>query len=325
MDTQLKTGFVVQPRLQFDDLRDDMMYQLFMKKANYIESSDCKIGELITSITALSKGTGWGYGVVRGIITRLEDSGLITVETLSQKRGIKITIVNYSHFQSLKNYEKNNKENNKPRTNQEQRGNKEDNKGEKLCKSSVPKGTEQQISCDNKEKNNQITNQEQTNDKENRNTITAYITSFNSINNRTLKHYVDSADVKSFNLTSTNDITIFVDFALRNNVFPTGTSRKILINYFDCIRMTRQTCNISAKLLANLIDKLTKYTANQINYALWTHFEKHDDKRENYTLGILRGTDEHQARQGLIKLRNSYGGVVTDASNKAVGEYDYGF
>lgn len=328
MENNIQTsGFVIQPRLQFESLKDKMLYQHFIDEANYVDAGDCKIGQLITSLSSIEKETGWSYGVVRGIIGRLVDAGLITVQTRSQKRGITVTIVGYSRFQSLKNYEKINKENNNPKTKGEQRENKEDNKEDDSAKSVVPTDERGSEMPTNKENNNPITKEEQTDNKEIHNAITAFITSLNSINsNVTLKEYLASAKVKSMNLTSTDDIEIFVDFALRTNSFPEGTSRKILITYFDSIRLTRSTCNISANLLANLIEKMSKYSANQINYALWMHCEKHDDKRETYTLGILRNTKEPEARRGLMLLKNKNGGesIAANQSNSEQ-KYDYGF
>lgn len=113
------------------------------------------------------------------------------------------------------------------------------------------------------------------------------------------------------NLKSVEEIKVFVD--LKINDLPQGVSRKILISYFDCIRLTRRTCSVSSNILINLIDKMNKYSVDQLNYALWTHFEKHDDKKENYTLGILRGTDVHEAKRGLMKLKNK--GVASFAKS----------
>lgn len=228
MESSIQTsGFVIQPRLQFDNLKDKMLYQHFIDAANYIESSDCRIGQLITSVSSIEKETGWSYGTVRGILGRLEDAGLITVATRSQKRGITVTIVDYSRFQTLKNYEKINKEDNNPVTKRKQSNNKEDNKEDDSTKPVVPTDERGSEMPDNKENHNPVTNQEQSNNKENRNAITAFITSLNSINsNITLKQYVDQANVKNINLSSAEDIETFVDFALRTNAFPDGTSKK---------------------------------------------------------------------------------------------------
>ena len=115
------------------------------------------------------------------------------------------------------------------------------------------------------------------------------------------------------NLKSTEEVEAFVD--LKINVLPSGVSKKILIKYIDCIRLTRSTCRISENLVTNLLDKFTKYSVDQLNYAMWTHFDKHDDKNEKYTLGILRNTDDPEAKRGLLKLKNGSGGAE-DATNQ---------
>lgn len=309
------SGFMVQPRLQFRNNKDKMLYRFLFDEANYVPTESCEIGQHITSVTSLQEDTGWSYGVVRGILKRLEDDGYITVETRSQKRGIKVTITDYTYFQNLENYKKANKENNKPLTKRKQTINKEE-KPENPCESKVKPLTENVI-------NKEETKEEQTDNKEIHNAITAFITSINNNNiNKTLKEYISDAPVKNKNLSTADEIETFVDFALRTNSLPTGVSKKILISYFDCIRLTRQTCTISANILANLIDKMSKYSVDQLHYALWTHYEKHDDKPEKYTLGILRNTDIHEAKRGLMKLKNK--GVATYAKHSsypaAVGE-----
>lgn len=115
------------------------------------------------------------------------------------------------------------------------------------------------------------------------------------------------------NLKSTEEVEAFVD--LKINVLPSGVSKKILIKYIDCIRLTRSTCRISENLVTNLLDKFSKYSVDQLNYAMWTHFDKHDDKSEKYTLGILRNTDDPEAKRGLLKLKNGSGGAE-DATNQ---------
>lgn len=318
------SGFVIQPRLPFKNVKDKMLYQRFIDEANYLETNECKIGQLITSITALENEIGWSYGVIRGVLGRLENEGYINIETRSQKRGIKVTIIGYSRFQSLENYKKTNKENNNQETKEEQNDNKENNKQVEHQTPYVPTEKSESEMTDNKENYNQKTNGEQTDNKENRNTITAFITSLNNNNiNKTLKEYIADANVKSMNLISTEDIETFVDFALRTNALPIGTSKKIVIAYLDCIRLTRSTCNISAKLLTNFIEKLSKYTVNQIHYALWKHVQQHDDKKEAYTLGILRNTKDHEAIRGLMILKNKKGAdlhAFDQTIHTAVGE-----
>lgn len=325
------TGFVIQPRLQFKNTKDKMIYQYLVEEANYIASARCEIGQAIIILTNLSKEIGWSRDVIKSSLNRLQDLNYIEMETLPQKRGMLITISHYKDLQTLTFYqkEKAKKEPKNPhekpheKSQEEARGNPQENESCNPCESKEEDMSEKT----NPQENTHEKSQEKPNEKPH--TITAFITSLNSINNnKTLKDYLESAKVKSMNLTSTDDIETFVDFALKINSFPEGTSRKILIAYFDCIRLTRQTCNISAKLLANFIEKLSKYSANQINYVLWKHCEQHDDKKEQYTLGILRNVKEPEARRGLIKLKNQKGGeqVATSIeSNEELKKYDFGF
>ncbi|MFC5587580.1 hypothetical protein ACFPRA_01485 [Sporosarcina soli] len=315
------SGFVIQPRLQFESLRDQMIYQYLMGKANYKKLESISIGQTIIILSELEKETGWTRRMIKLSLDRLVDHGHIQQETLTQKRGILITVVNYEDYQKLDSYKKKNQknvqENEHPMNNQSTSDEHEDvqeSEAETPCDSKDEDVSENQdVQGDEHPMNNQSTSNVQEN--EQLISITAFITSLNSINsNKTLKQYVDQANVKNMNLSSTEDIETFVDFALRTNSFPDGTSKKILINYFDTIRLTRSTCRISAKVLAGVIEKMGKYSANQINYALWTHCEKHDDKREAYTLGILRQTKEPEARRGLMLLKNKNGGVEDAAA-----------
>lgn len=324
MENNIQTsGFVIQPRLQFESLREQMIYQYLMSRATYTEVGSIKIGQTIIKLTELEKETAWTRRMIKFSLDKLAEQDYIQQETLTQKRGILITIVNYEDYQKLDSYKKKNRKN----------VHEDEHPMNKRCTSGVQEdvqGNEAEIPCDSKgedvSENHNVQGDEHpmdkqctSNEQENEQliSITAFITSLNSINsNITLKEYLASAKVKSMNLTSTDDIEIFVDFALRTNSFPEGTSRKILITYFDSIRLTRATCNISASVLAKLIEKMAKYSVNQINYALWMHCEKHDDKRESYTLGILRNTKEPEARRGLLLLKNKNGGESI-AANKS--------
>lgn len=74
--------------------------------ANFAESNECTRGECVTSITQLSKDTGWAYGVVRGILNRLEEENLISISTRKQKRGIVVKVCEYDQLQSIGSYRK---------------------------------------------------------------------------------------------------------------------------------------------------------------------------------------------------------------------------
>lgn len=311
------SGFVIQPRLKFQNLRDKMIYQFLIEDVNYIPSERCKTGQTIITLSDLSKEIGWSRDIIRGCLDRLEKLNYITAKTLPQKRGMLITVRHYKDFQSLATYKDRDKKEAKiPQENPQEEP--QEN----------PHEDETQTPCGSKEedmsKNTNPQEKSQEKSHENPHTITAFINSINNIN-KTLKEYITEAPVKNKNLTTTEDTEIFVDFASRTNAIPSGVNHKLLVSYFDCIRLTRQTCTISASILVNFIEKLQKYSANQINYAIWNHIENHDDKKEQYTLGILRNTKEPEARRGLMKLKNSRGGQSFESNKASSGEYDYGF
>lgn len=299
-----------------------MLYQLFVDLANFKDDNLCKRGQLITSSLRLSNETGWSRGEIRSSIKRLEYDGFIKSEPFKKNKGLIITIINYDDFQKLGNY--NQKINQLDNQQENQHDSQQDNQqviSSNPCDSKEESSLENNITQHNNQQENQHDNQLKNH------TITTYINSIinNNINiNKTLKEYIVEAPVKNKNLSSTEDIETFVDFAFRTNALPTGISRKILISYFDCIRLTRQTCTISVNILVNFIEKIQKYSVNQIHYALWKHVEQHDDKKESYTLGILRNTNEYEARRGLIKLKNK-GGVSDAPHQPSDAKYEYGF
>jgi hypothetical protein len=311
------SGFVIQPRLQFRNRRDKMIYQLIMEEANYITSDRCEVGQTIVVLTKLSKELGWTRDLVKGSLDRLQKDGYINLKTQHQKKGILVTICNYRELQSLKHYKaieeaKNPHENPQEvpqeKPHEDDSSNAWESKGESMTQNGIPhenpQGDPHEIP----------------------HTITAFINSINNIN-KTLKEYIVDAPVKNKNLSSTEEIKTFVDFASQTNALPQGMNLKILVSYFDCIRLTRSTCTISANILVKFIEKIHKYSANQIHYAMWKHVEQHDDKKESYTLGILRNTNEHEARRGLMKLKNKGGGTIEKlpTSSQDGIKYEYGF
>ncbi|KIO60204.1 hypothetical protein B4065_0130 [Caldibacillus thermoamylovorans] len=315
MENQIQpSGFVIQPRLQFKHLRDRMIYSYLIEEADYTDN----VGKMKLNLSEMSKETGWTRDMIYSSLNRLKQAGYIKTETMYQKQGILVEIVDYDWFQKLENYKKNGEKN---------------PQGIHKKHTSNPQGKESANPDLSRGDNMEEIGNPQANHKKHASNpkITEFllilvnnINSNNNINIKNITSIIDEAEVKNNNLSSKQDIEIFVDFALQINALPSGTSRKVLISYFDCIRLTRQTCTISAKILAKFIEKISKYSVNQIHYALWTHVEKHDDKRENYTLGILRNTDEHEARRGLIKLKNK-GGVIDRAVGEENYKYDYGF
>ncbi|WP_062105236.1 hypothetical protein [Bacillus niameyensis] len=317
MDNTLNaSGFVIQPRLQFENLIDKILYQHFLDVANYQKSRNCERGQTIISINKLSLETGWPRGLIRGSVNRLVKLSYISITTLKQKKGTLVTITDYDLIQNIANYSK--KNNQQDNQQDDQQGNQQDNQQERLEKSSESKVTGSEEISDNQQDDQQ--GNQQDNQQVNL-TLTEYINSIININ-KTLKEYVADVSVKNKNLSSEEDIKTFVDFAERTNALPKGLPINILTTYFDCIRRTRRTCIISANILVNFIEKTNKYTVDQLHYALWTHCEKHSEKGEKYTLGILRNTDVHEAKRGLMKLNNK--GVASIAGSRsyasAVGE-----
>lgn len=310
------SGFVVQPRLKFQNIIDKFLYQHLIEDANYQDKEKCKRGQTIISINKLSEETGWNRGVIRGSINRLAKSSYISIITLKQKKGTLVTITDYDYLQNTSNYSKKINQQDDQQDNQQTKHENNQQRGiQKSCESKVEPSSDNSDNQQNEQQDNQQ------NDQRINLTLTEYINSIININ-KTLKEYIADAPVKNKNLSTTEEIETFVDFALRTNALPTGVSKKILISYFDCIRLTRQTCTISANILANLIDKMDKYSVDQLHYAMWKHCEQHEDKREQYTLGILRHTDMHDAKRGLMKLKNK--GVAHYAKSSqypaAVGE-----
>ncbi|MGG3662544.1 hypothetical protein, partial [Bacillus gobiensis] len=239
--------------------------------------------------------------------------GYIKSEPFNKNKGLLITILNYDKYQNLGSYTKE----------INQLSNQQDNQyNNQQIESEIPCDSKEECILENE--NNQQQNQ-QDNQPINH-TITAFINSIININ-KTLKDYIVDAPVKNKNLSSIEDIKTFVDFASQTNALPQGINLKILVSYFDCIRLTRSTCTISANILVKFIEKIQRYSANQIHYAMWKHVEQHDDKKESYTLGILRNTNEHEARRGLMKLKNKGGGTFEKlpGSSQEWTKYEYGF
>lgn len=289
------SGFVVQPRLKFKHLRDQMIYQYLVSKANYRKESSLHIGQTKIILSEIEREVGWSRKMTSNSLKRLKELGYITYERMTQNRGILVAISMYEQFQDLENYSKNKQKKEQGKAQEEEQQKAQEKRVEKSCDSKV-KPLEENGKAQEKA-------QEEEQQKAQLISITAFINSISNIN-KTLKEYIADAPVKNKNLSTTEEIESFVDFALRTNSLPTGVSKKILISYFDCIRLTRQTCTISANILANLIDKMDKYSVDQLHYAMWKHCEQHEDKREQYTLGILRNTDVHDAKRGLMKLKN---------------------
>lgn len=112
----------------------------------------------------------------------------------------------------------------------------------------------------------------------------------------------DKKEREKENLSSKEDIESFVESQMASNPLP--VNKKLLIKYIDCLRLKRKTARISKNIIKTHWEKWSKYPSSVITYAMWTHIEKHDDKPEEYTLAIMRNTDEHEANRKLMMLKN---------------------
>ncbi len=104
------------------------------------------------------------------------------------------------------------------------------------------------------------------------------------------------------NLCSKEEVSTFVESHSTFNLL--SVSKKLLVDFINCLRLTRKTGRISSELIKTECEKWRKYPPTVITYAMWLHMEKHDDKKEEYTLGIMRNTNEYEATQELKELAN---------------------
>jgi hypothetical protein len=108
---------------------------------------------------------------------------------------------------------------------------------------------------------------------------------------------------KAENLCSIEDVKTFVGSLSSPNVSE-SIDREILIEYIDMLRLTRGNARISANVILNLFKKWKKRDPVVVNYAMLLHIRKHDDKKEQYTSGIIRNTKPEEARKKLLYLMN---------------------
>ncbi len=61
--------------------------------------------------------------------------------------------------------------------------------------------------------------------------------------------------------------------------------------YWDVIRETRTHGKIKESVIYRNMDKWTKYNSDVVEYALKEHIKNHRGKKEEYTIGIMRGAE----------------------------------
>jgi len=104
--SQLTTGFVIQPRLAFQNKRDQVLYNFFVSEANFISNTYCERGQLRARVKDLAEIFGHSENIIRACINRLVEEGFIEKKRLKGSEGLLITVVNYSEYQSLETYQK---------------------------------------------------------------------------------------------------------------------------------------------------------------------------------------------------------------------------
>jgi hypothetical protein len=100
-------------------------------------------------------------------------------------------------------------------------------------------------------------------------------------------------------LSSLAEVVTFVENSAVFNL--SLAPQNLIIRYIDTLRLGRKTARISTRVMQTLWEKFARFPATIVTYAIQVHVEKHDDKREEYTLGIMRGTSEHEANQRLMR------------------------
>lgn len=301
MDTTTygSTGFFVLPRLTFRCTRDKLLFFDLVERANFKASTLCTRGQLIVSALGIAESTGWTRDQVRYSLGTLEKDGLILVEQngQSRKQGLKITVLNYDSMQNLHTYRRENDSNFTqwiPQYNSQSTPNEDE--GENV---GMPRGEVDM-------KNGDSPMNPQQNPQCNPHTRTAS-------NNNNVEHKEPLKDFPE-QLRSKEDVEIFVDSLMLINPIGTGLPRKLFVEYFNTIRLVRRTGTISANVSRNTWEKLQTFCkkgdgsieskSSIILYALTVHHMDHADKDEKYTMGIIRRTSEHEARQKYMRLAN---------------------
>ncbi|BAU27607.1 hypothetical protein DFP93_102145 [Aneurinibacillus soli] len=288
------SGFVVLPRLSIRNLRDKLLFYHLLEKA------DWNTGVARINVSELGRETGWSRKEIDNSLSRLQKSGVIQTETLKGKRGVRIELVHYFDYQNLSKYKKTAQANGKMAQAEEQANEEmaQASNNENPCpawdslanKSEVAQADEEMVQA-----------MAQASEEKGKPLFINSIINSNSNSNKNNKPNTSLAPEKK-QLASEADTISFVDENI--DVLPSGVSKKLLIKYCETIRLTRNTCKVASSVLLQVFVKMKKYTSNQINYAVWNHAEKHDDKREKYTLGILRNTSNDEAYRKLMLMLN---------------------
>lgn len=85
-----------------------------------------------------------------------------------------------------------------------------------------------------------------------------------------------------------------------------GPQWAVISRYFDAIRRLRKTGKVAPSIILRQLQYLRSYPADLVVRACAIHLERHRDKPEAYTRGILRGLARHRGvdrggRTGAVK------------------------
>jgi hypothetical protein len=88
--------------------------------------------------------------------------------------------------------------------------------------------------------------------------------------------------------------------------------------YWDVIRETRKNGEVAKSVICNTMKKWEKYDPVIVQYALKSHIEAHSGKKEEYTIGIMRGNSKEEAEDKLNRLANKKVSVGTHKKDNTI-------
>lgn len=259
-------------------------------------------GQFITSIRKLCDKWSWSNTKVNNFLNVLESDGMITKESDTKKTVI--SLANYGIYH----------DNESEKTSQEHHANDTENHNivnslESDPKTNDTKKTGQTIGIvgvsEERENEKHHRGDTETSQKHHRDTQT--------------RMYKNVKNVKKKDYTSKIKDLLPVFSPIKNFV-------ELNKRYWDVIRETRKTGNVSKSVIYKTMVKWKKYDFAVVEYALKAHIDFHAGKKEEYTIGIMRNTSKEEAldsmnRKTLIKSSK----VVPMRREEQYDDYDYGF
>lgn len=257
------------------------------------ELVEVKRGERITSIRQLMDRWKWSNTKVVKYLELLQIDGMIVCEITPKKKTL-IKVLQYEQYQGFAHGDENEK---KTPTNFDIKNNaeKKDTKktGDEVAENEQQQGFDEvAASVDESEKRHEKDTE----------------TTQNNINNN------DNKGTKK----PKKDYTQQIKNLLARYVEIDGFMQ-LQKEYWNVIRETRVTNKVGQSIIASCMAKWEKYEPVVVHYAIKEHVEMHAGKRENYTIGIMRGTGADEARDKLafkqqpVTAQKAAGGVNWEA------------